>query len=234
MCEGGASGRADAPAAEDAQWVFFDLDGTLIDSLPMLVGVFRAFLAKFGVAATGAEFEDLNGCSLADIISTLIRRHRLPGDALELRRDYERSLATAYATETAAMPQASDVLGQLAGAGVSLALVTATGRDLAATILERNGWTNVFNTTICGDELRKSKPHPDAYIRALEKSGARPDHVVVVEDSPNGVMSAKRAGLDVVAVAVWHDAVLLRDAGADIVVETLAEVAGIVANGTRR
>jgi HAD superfamily hydrolase (TIGR01509 family) len=97
------------------------------------------------------------------------------------------------------MPGARRLLTELAAHGVPTALVSASHRTVIDRMLVSLGPEN-FTYTVAGDELARTKPHPDPYLTAAERLGADPASCVVVEDTATGVASAEAAGCQVVAV----------------------------------
>ena len=66
--------------------------------------------------------------------------------------------------------------------------------------LEKLGLFGCFERVVCADDVRRTKPEPDLYLRVLDLLGVRADEAIALEDSPNGVLAAKRAGLFCIAV----------------------------------
>jgi len=97
-------------------------------------------------------------------------------------------------------PGAGDALAAVRAAGVPCALVTNTERRLAELALNSLGRAN-FEATVCGDEVARSKPAPDVYLRAAELLGVPASATVAIEDSPTGVASAVAAGCTVLVVS---------------------------------
>jgi beta-phosphoglucomutase-like phosphatase (HAD superfamily) len=85
-------------------------------------------------------------------------------------------------------------------AGLHLGVVSSSDQDWVHSHLERLELLDYFHHTSCADEVEIAKPDPALYRLGLEKMGLDPDQVVVLEDSPNGVLAAKRAGLYCIAV----------------------------------
>ena len=96
-------------------------------------------------------------------------------------------------------PGAKELLAALRAEGVPLALVTATHRHLVDVALLTIGADN-FDAVVAGDEVDRTKPHPMPYLTAARLVGATAPECVAVEDSPNGVRSARAAGCAVLAV----------------------------------
>jgi HAD superfamily hydrolase (TIGR01509 family) len=96
-------------------------------------------------------------------------------------------------------PGAHELLVALRAAAVPTALVTSTRRHLTEIALDTIG-REFFAATVCGDEVRRPKPHPDPYLRAAELLQVDPARCVAIEDSPIGIASAEAAGCVVVAI----------------------------------
>jgi len=89
--------------------------------------------------------------------------------------------------------------------------------------LERLGLMSYFDITCCADDVERAKPDPALYVLALEKLKLRPQQAIVLEDSPNGVLAAKRAKLFCVAVPTELTGQLSLDQ-ADLKINSLADM----------
>jgi len=85
-------------------------------------------------------------------------------------------------------------------AGVRLGLVSASARPEIEAILETVGLKGAFETIVSGDEVARGKPSPDGYLMAARRLGLEPECCLVVEDTRNGVLAGKAAGMTVAAV----------------------------------
>ncbi|MFJ5224698.1 HAD family hydrolase [Streptomyces sp. NPDC088400] len=97
------------------------------------------------------------------------------------------------------MPGAERLLAELAAQGVPTALVSASHRRIIDRVLASLG-PQYFALTVAGDEVPRTKPHPDPYLLAARRLGADPSRCAVIEDTATGVASAEAAGCRVVAV----------------------------------
>jgi HAD superfamily hydrolase (TIGR01509 family) len=97
------------------------------------------------------------------------------------------------------MPGAARLLTELAAHGVPTALVSASHRRIIDRVLPSLGPAH-FALTVAGDEVTRTKPHPDPYLLAAAGLGADPARCAVIEDTATGVASAEAAGCAVVAV----------------------------------
>ncbi len=105
--------------------------------------------------------------------------------------------------EIALCPGIPELLARAHGLGLVLAIATTTSRANVEALLDAHpealprAW---FATLVCGEDTSRKKPDPEVYTKALERLGVAPGRALAVEDSRNGVLAAKAAGLAVVAI----------------------------------
>ncbi len=105
----------------------------------------------------------------------------------------------------------------------ALALTTSNNRAIQRVVFDRYRLDAFFKVVVTGDDVTHGKPHPEPYQRTLKLLGAEPSKCLVIEDSDNGIISAKAAGCKVLAITTTFPRKRLRDAGADYVVDTFVE-----------
>lgn len=81
-----------------------------------------------------------------------------------------------------------------------LGLATSAARPVAEAVLNATGWQHFFEVVVSADEVKRGKPEPDVYLRALELMHADASRTEAVEDSTNGIRAAHAAGLRVIAI----------------------------------
>lgn len=211
--------------------VFFDLDGTLADSLGVLKTAYLLFLKRHGHRGTDAEFDSLNGPTTGEVAERLRRRYRLPYTAAQAREAYILHQRQVYLNLVRPMTGAERLLRRLRRAGYRLHLVTASVKPNASRWLAKCGWSDFFETATFGDEVKRGKPDPQIYERAFAKAGLRlHEERVIVEDSPNGCWAAKRAGGFVIRLDARAEGL----PAADRTVRRLAEVESFLTREWRR
>lgn len=201
-----------------ASTIFFDMDGTLVDSMPALYKAYLAFLHDYGITGNEQEFHQLNGPSLSEVVSILKKRYDLPFDKDSLLKSYLNNVIGFYAEESAPHPGADNLLKELRFNRCSIYLVTSAEKAIVKNVLDKLQWNDVFTNVITGSDVKDSKPSGDIYRLALSMSGAEPKDVIVFEDSQNGILAGKDAGLFVVGIAHVHRQKELIHWGADMVV----------------
>lgn len=181
--------------------ILFDFDGVLIDSEPLHFACWMEVLKPFRIQATLDDYlrrwvgvadremlEELGPLAAPPVEGAVLAEHHAAKRELFRRRSLA---APPWA------PGVRDLLEWLAG--YKLAVVTSSGRNEVAPLLDAGGIRRFFQAEVYGNEVKPLKPAPDPYLRAAEMLGARTP--LVVEDSDIGVASATAAGFDFVRVA---------------------------------
>lgn len=197
----------------------FDLDGTLVNSLPVVERSWCRWADRFGIA----HHDVLSFIHGKQAITSL--RHFLPGCSEEEIQAEFAWLEKVEATDTdgvTALPGAIALLNTLDKAGIPWAIVTSGSIPVAHARHRAAGLpdANVFVTAEC---VKHGKPAPDAYLLGAELLGLAAEQCAVVEDAPAGLLSGLAAGCRTIAVNVPADAPRLDEA--DLVLTTLESLA---------
>jgi HAD superfamily hydrolase (TIGR01509 family) len=180
--------------------VLFDMDGTLVDSEKVWDVGLAELAAHYGGELSSAARVNMVGTSMIDSMTILHDDIAQPWrDPAASTTWLESRMGELFAAGLVWRDGARELLAEVRSAGVPTALVTATRRPLVEVALTTIGAEN-FDLVVCGDDLDRTKPHPEPYLAAAEGLGVPIDRCVAIEDSPNGVRSAVAAGAVVVAV----------------------------------
>jgi HAD superfamily hydrolase (TIGR01509 family) len=182
--------------------VLFDMDGTLVDSEKLWDVSLAALYEYHGGTLTPEVRASMVGGSAEDTIRTVYSDLGLEPDPAAMAES-DRWLH-AYTGELfeGGLPWcdgARELLEALAAEGIPMALVTNTQRALTDRALNSIG-RHYFSVSVCGDEVPRGKPAPDAYARAAGLLGFAPSDCLAVEDSITGTAAAESAGCPVVVV----------------------------------
>jgi FGGY-family pentulose kinase/HAD superfamily hydrolase (TIGR01509 family) len=177
--------------------IIFDCDGVLIDSEPIAMRVLLRTIEKAGVSIpfeTG--FRNYLGRSFSSIARSLNELHglELDADAVEAMRI---DLYEAYRKELRPMAGLLDILPTLT---TRFCVASSSQMERIRSSLEIAGLIDRFHPAIfSAASVERGKPAPDLFLTAAAEMGVAPEHCVVVEDSPAGIISAKKAGMRVLA-----------------------------------
>ena len=168
--------------------VLFDMDGTLVDSEKLWDIAMRELYARHGGLLTPEVRESTVGGSSESVIRLVYADLGLEPDPVEMAATADWLHDITGELFDAGLPLcdgARELLDDLAGAGVPMALVTNTRRVLTERALNSIG-RDYFAVSVCGDEVPRGKPAPDPYRQAAELLGLDPGHCLAVEDSVTG------------------------------------------------
>jgi HAD superfamily hydrolase (TIGR01509 family) len=151
----------------------------------------------------------------------------LPEPPEEINREVVRRLEAIYRERLPAVSGAREAVERLA-ARWPLGLASSSNRELIELALELLGVRELFQATVSSEEVARGKPAPDVYLEAARRLGVEPTRAAAVEDSQNGILSAKTAGMRVLAIPnrrfpPHEDALAQADAVLDSLTELTAE-----------
>jgi beta-phosphoglucomutase len=201
--------------------VFFDFDGTLIDSMPAHVAAWGKILREVGIEVEDRYFEMHEGEKAEDTIDRLLldygKRYSQPerDTLIERKRSLYRSMAP-----TGLIPKARELVDTLRERGIHCDIVTGSIKQNMTTVLSADELA-LFRHIITPDDYLRGKPAPDPYLTALRMAGLSANECIVLENAPLGVQSAKAAGLYTVAITVTLPPYVLN--GADRVIALFPE-----------
>ncbi|MCL4767718.1 MAG: phosphoglycolate phosphatase [Hyphomicrobiaceae bacterium] len=214
------------------QAVLFDLDGTLIDSAGDIADALNPVLARAGLAPfSDAEVRKMVGGGTRVLIERAMAARGTAADtelAQRLHADYMAAFRRASVARTLVHEHAGELLEQLRGQDVRLAVCTNKPQAITEDVLAKLGLGTSFQAVVGGLETRPLKPHPAMLEVALDLLGVTANQAVMVGDSGADVAAARAAGLPVVLVSFGYSRVPARELGADLVIETLAETIAAV------
>ncbi len=170
----------------------FDLDGVLVDTIETLYTFYSDILQMFGATGTTQEFDFLNGKNVEEIAKHLTGVHRLPCSESELIALFQKKFDSLYA-DVELMPGAQSILAFLQLHDARIALASSSSRRNIDVVLNRFELERFFELIVSGDDVQNAKPSPDIYN--LVKNHFKTNRCFVVEDSSNGLLAARSAGL---------------------------------------
>ncbi|MFJ2772378.1 HAD family hydrolase [Streptomyces sp. NPDC087300] len=181
------------------QGVLLDMDGTLVDTEGFWWDAEVEVFASLGHALDESWRDVVVGGPMTRSAGFLIESTgadiTLPELTVLLNDGFENRISRSLPL----MPGAARLLAELAQQRVPMALVSASHRRIIDRVLDSIG-AHHFELTVAGDEVTRTKPHPDPYLLAAAGIGADPARCAVIEDTATGVAAAEAAGCRVVAV----------------------------------
>jgi HAD superfamily hydrolase (TIGR01509 family) len=183
--------------------VVFDLDGVIVDSEQVWDEVREAYVRETGGTYTDESARDMMGMSSPEWSRYMAEALRVPGTPEEINAAIVERMLARYGEAPPLLPGALEAVRRI-GASVPLAIASSSNRELIDVVLRASGLAADFRATVSSEEVPRGKPWPDVYLEAARRLGVDPARCGAVEDSHNGIRSAKAAGMRVVAVPNAH------------------------------
>jgi len=177
------------------QAVIFDMDGVLVDSEPFGFEALRRVMARYGLPYGEEENAEFLGRTTLDSCRILRARHRLPESEETLADWYVEAMLEQIARGPIPMAGVPEVLRGVRGAGYRLALASSAEVRLIDANLAALAIRPLFEAVVSGTQVARGKPAPDVFLAAAERLGVPAAACLVVEDSRNGLLAAKAAGM---------------------------------------
>ncbi|HJC12405.1 HAD family hydrolase [Agathobaculum sp.] len=175
----------------------FDMDGTLLDSMPVWKRLTQGYLKQFGVHITDQDYAVTEGFSQPQVAQYFADRYPELPDAQSLMDGMDRLISARY--EAIAKPKEGvlDFLEGLRRRGVKMAIATLTARRHAEKALRDRDMLDYFEFMLTIEDVGISKREPDIYLQAAARMGLEPAECTVFEDAPYACATARRAGFRV-------------------------------------
>jgi len=181
--------------------VVFDMDGLLIDSEPFWREAERGAFEKIGVPVKKEITNETMGVRTDALVEYWFKRYPWNGPSKkEVEMDIVRRVISMIKKEGELMPGAREVLEIFKKMDLPMAIASSSSLDIINAVLERTLIEQYISVVHSAQDELFGKPHPAVYIGASKKLGIAAESCVAFEDSPNGILSAKSAGMRCIAV----------------------------------
>lgn len=210
---------------DEIRGVFFDLDGTLLDSAPDLYVALQAQCAEEGVAVPA--YDSVRAVVSRGATAVLRCAFGARGEAAlaQLVPRYLALYEAVMAQQTLAFTGVDDLLARIEARGWPWGIVTNKAGFLAHELVRRMGWAQRASAVVAGDTLSVKKPDPAPVALACSRAGVAVNHAVFVGDDSRDIQAGAAAGLVTVAAAWGYlDGGDPHTWGADVVLDTPAEL----------
>lgn len=178
----------------------FDLDGVVFDTEPQYTVFWGAQCREFHPEHPGLEFE-IKGQTLDQIYDKWFN------GALKEKRELLTQRLDAYEAQMDYLyiDGFEEFIASMREQNVKTAVVTSSNIQKMTSVYSKHSeFTQLFDAILTSEDFDFSKPHPDCYLKAAARFGAKPDECVVFEDSFNGLKSGRAAGMTVIGLATTN------------------------------
>ena len=179
--------------------VAFDLDGVLVDSEERWTRAKKALVEDAGGRWKAEATHAMLGMSSPEWSRYLHDELGVPLAPEEINEAVVARMLEDYRRDLPLIAGAVDAVQRLA-ARWPFALAISSNREVIDVVLESSGLAEAFAATVSSEEVARGKPAPDVYLEAAARLGAAPADAAAVEDSTNGLLAGRAAGMAVVAI----------------------------------
>lgn len=178
----------------------FDLDGVIIDSMPMHAEAWRVYLERLGISTPDIE-NQMHGRRNDEIVRALIDASLSPDEVFRHGAEKERLFREMMLPQLAQLivPGVRDFLERTGG--IPRAVASNAEPANIDFVLDGAGLRRYFDAVVDGQQVKQPKPWPDIYLRAADLLHTAPKNCIIFEDSPTGISAARAAGGRVAGIA---------------------------------
>lgn len=181
------------------------MDGLLIDTEPIWRRAELAVFSAVGLHLTENELMQTMGVRVAEVVALWHGRHPWGGPTIEeVTRRIVQGVIEHVRTEGEPLPGVREALETVRAAGLPIAIASSSSEELIHAVVDRLGIRTYVDAICSADRQPEGKPHPAVYLAAARQLGVPPESCLALEDSPNGVLSARAAGMFCIAVPDPH------------------------------
>jgi HAD superfamily hydrolase (TIGR01509 family) len=181
------------------QAVIFDLDGLLLDSESAWDGGRKALVAEHGLEWPDGATEAMLGMSSPEWSAYVRDELGVPLEPDQISDRVVAQVLNRYEDGLPLLPGAEEAVARIA-ARWPLALASSSNKPVIDRVMKTSGWDRVFKAWVSSEEVARGKPAPDVFLEAARRIRIDPHDAAGVEDSHNGILAAKAAGLRVIAI----------------------------------
>ncbi|WP_026711611.1 HAD family hydrolase [Flavobacterium filum] len=188
------------------QTVIFDMDGVIVDTEPVHHFAYQQHFKQLNIEVSPEMYASFTGNSTKNIYERLKSVYGLKEDVLDLV-EVKRNLfndAFDQKEDLYLLDGVEELIQELHQNGMQLILASSSANVTIQRIFNRFDLNKYFTHKVSGEDFPKSKPHPAIFQKAAELAQTSVEHCIVIEDSTNGIMAAKAAGIYCVGYDSFH------------------------------
>jgi beta-phosphoglucomutase family hydrolase len=180
--------------------VIFDMDGTMVDSLPYHHKSWNLFFEMQGIKMEPGAFDRIHHGTLYDIMPRIFGSHLTQQESYALGMIKEQAFRELYKNDIKPLTGLLTLLQQIKAAGLKIGLATAADNTNVDFTLDALGIRHFFDAIVSSDMVKEGKPSPAVYLQTAQLLSVMPAKCLVFEDTASGVEAAIAAGMKVVGI----------------------------------
>jgi sugar-phosphatase len=188
-------------AAMKTELIIFDMDGVLIDSEPYWNDALKVGFRAAGLEMTDEMCEATMGARLNEVVDYRFKKHQIIGiSAEEVESLILEEIIQLVKTKAGILPGVLSAIEKIKMSGIPMAIASSSPMRLINEVMEKLKIEHQLSGIFSAQDDQWGKPHPSVYLRTAKTLNAAPENCWVIEDSVNGMISAKAAKMNVIAV----------------------------------
>jgi beta-phosphoglucomutase len=184
--------------------IIFDMDGTLVNNIPFHKEAWLVFLKKHNIQLNPKEFEAQNHGNIEEMIRRFFRQNLQDEKVKELGQEKEKTYRDSYRSHIHEISGLTNLLNRMNDLEIHASLATMGDTPNIDFVLDALSIRKFFHSVTGGHEIKRGKPDAEIFILALKKLGLNSADCTVIEDSVDGIISAREAGINVIGITTSH------------------------------
>ena len=194
--------------------VIFDMDGTIVDSLPYHYKAWKIFFNENKVENFSEKLKDYKGGGTLDLLTTVLGNNYSKKELKSMVDDKEIIFRDIYKDNVIPIEGFIQMLESIKSQKILVGLASNAIRKNVKMILNELKIYNDFNSIICGDEVDNGKPNPEMFNKTVKRFKLDKKDCLIFEDSIEGLQGAVNSGIDAIGVKSSSSDKILKSAGA--------------------
>ena len=193
--------------------IIFDMDGTIVDSLPYHYEAWKIFFNENKVENFSEKLNEYKGGGTLDLMRTVYGNQYSKKELKKMSEDKEKIFRKIYKGEIKQILGFKKFLGELKSKDIMIGLASNAIRKNVSMIINELEIYDYFDSIICGDEVINGKPNPEMFNETIDRFNINKDECLIFEDSLEGVLAAKNSGVKVIGITSSSSNKVLKNAG---------------------
>ena len=193
--------------------IIFDMDGTIVDSLPYHYEAWKIFFNENKVENFSEKLNEYKGGGTLDLMRTVYGNQYSKKELKKMSEDKEKIFRKIYKGEIKQILGFKKFLDELKSKDIMVGLASNAIRKNVSMIINELEIYDYFDSIICGDEVTNGKPNPEMFNETIDRFNINKDECLIFEDSLEGVLAAKNSGVKVIGITSSSSNKVLKDAG---------------------
>ena len=194
--------------------IIFDMDGTIVDSLPYHYKAWKIFFKENKVENFSEKLKDYKGGGTLDLLTTVLGNNYSKKELKSMVDDKEIIFRDIYKDNVIPIEGFIQMLESIKSKKILVGLASNAIRKNVKMILNELKIYNEFNSIICGDEVDNGKPNPEMFNKTVKRFKLDKKDCLIFEDSIEGLQGAVNSGIDAIGVKSSSSDKILKSAGA--------------------